>query len=329
MKNMIIIPEEQAAGMLDIQTCLDTVRDAYRACVKGEMYPGDRIAMPLIGENSGQWLTAVCTREPFFGFKFSAVFPGNPKLGMPTDQSTISLFSAVNGEQLALIGANYLTALKTGSGAGVATDLLARTDACRVGIVGTGTQAFTQVLAIQEVRQLKELRIFDMSQERMDAFAERIAKAQNHPYEIIKCTSGNDCVAGSDIVCTVTPSRKPVFDAAALQPGTHLNAIGSFTPFMQEIAEETVQKASFVVTEHVDGLWAAAGDILIPMRKASSPVTRCGAAWATSWLAAFPGERTPRKLPCMKALAPAFWIRRSPSPSTRRPKPEAESAHFP
>ena len=267
MKNMIIIPEEQAAGMLDIQTCLDTVRDAYRACVKGEMYPGDRIAMPLIGENSGQWLTAVCTREPFFGFKFSAVFPGNPKLGMPTDQSTISLFSAVNGEQLALIGANYLTALKTGSGAGVATDLLARTDACRLGIVGTGTQAFTQVLAIQEVRQLKELRIFDMSQERMDAFAERIAKAQNHPYEIIKCTSGNDCVAGSDIVCTVTPSRKPVFDAAALQPGTHLNAIGSFTPFMQEIAEETVQKASFVVTEHVDGLWAAAGDILIPYEK--------------------------------------------------------------
>lgn len=267
MKNMILIPEEQAAGMLDIQTCIRTVCEAYRACVKGEMYPGDRIAMPLTGENSGQWLTAVCTKEPFFGFKFSAVFPGNLKLGMPTDQSTISLFSAINGEQLALIGANYLTALKTGSGAGVATELLARPDACKLGIVGTGTQAFTQVLAIQEVRELKELRIFDMSEERMNAFAERIANVRNRPYEIIKCNGGNECVAASDIVCTVTPSRKPVFDAAALQPGTHLNAIGSFTPYMQEIPDGAVQKASFVVTEHTDGLWAAAGDILIPYEK--------------------------------------------------------------
>lgn len=268
MKHMIIIPEEKAAKAIDMKTALSTVREAYIACDKGEMYPGGRIAMPLSrGQSSGQWLTAVCTELPFFGFKFSAVFPDNPKCGMPTDQSTISLFSAENGEQLALIGANHLTALKTGAGAGVSTDLLARADASHLGIIGTGTQAFTQVLAIQEVRELEELRIFDMSGERMDAFAERIAAVQNRPYKIIECASGNECVAGSDIVSTATPSRKPVFDADAIQPGTHLNAIGSFTPFMQEIAETTVQKASFVVTEHVDGLWAAAGDILIPFEK--------------------------------------------------------------
>ena len=268
MKHMIVIPEEKAAAAIDMKTALATVRNAHLACGKGEMYPGGRIAMPLgRGESSGQWLTAVCTEQPFFGFKFSAVFPDNPKRGMPTDQSTISLFSAINGEQLALIGANHLTALKTGAGAGVATDLLARKDARHLGIVGTGTQAFTQVLAIQEVRELEELRVFDMAADRMDAFASRIAAVQNRPYQIIPCGSGNECVAGSDIVSTVTPSRKPVFDADALQPGTHLNAIGSFTPFMQEIAEEAVQKASFVVTEHVDGLWAAAGDILIPFEK--------------------------------------------------------------
>ena len=268
MKHMITISEEQAAVMLDIRTAMDTVREAYRACDRGEMYPGDRIAMPLALEGSaGQWLTAVCTKQPYFGSKFSAVFPGNRAYNMPTDQSTISLYSNVNGEQLALIGANYLTALKTGSGAGVATDLLARDDASRLGIIGTGTQAYTQVLAIQEVRPLTELRIFDMSSERMSAFAEKIAAVQNRPYKIIPCADGNECVANSDIVCTVTPSRKPVFDAEALQPGTHLNAIGSFTPFMQELPEGAVEKAAFVVTEHVDGLWAAAGDILIPFEK--------------------------------------------------------------
>lgn len=267
MKHMKIIPEEQAAGMLDIRASMDAVRAAYLACDRGEMYPGGRIAQPLLGDSAGQWLTAVCTKQPYFGSKFSAVFPGNRQYGMPTDQSTISLYSNVNGEQLALIGANYLTALKTGASAGVATDLLARKNASRLGIIGTGTQAYTQVLAIQEVRPLTELRIYDRSPERMEAFAKKISAAQNRPYAILPCGTPEDCVQEADILCTVTPSHTPVFDAAALQPGTHINAIGSFTPDMQELPEEAVTQAAFIVTEHVDGLWAAAGDILTPYGK--------------------------------------------------------------
>ena len=141
---------------------MDAVTGAFRACSAGDMYPGGRIALPISGEhNNGQWLTAVCRNMPYFGSKFSAVFPGNKEYGMPVDQSTISLYSNVNGEQLALIGANYLTALKTGAGAGVATDLLARKDACTLGIIGTGFQAYAQVLAIQEIRELKQLRLFN------------------------------------------------------------------------------------------------------------------------------------------------------------------------
>lgn len=265
---MFIIPEAQSATALDMATALQTVRAAYLACDRGEMYPGGRIAMPLALEGTaGQWLTAVCTEQPYFGFKFSAVFPQNTAHQLPCDQSTISLFSNVTGAQLALIGANHLTALKTGASAGVATDLLARQDACRLGIIGTGIQAFTQVMAVQSVRHLQELRVFDLSAERAHAFIEKVRAVQNHPYDIIFCSDANQCVAASDIICTVTPSRKPVFDGAALQAGTHVNAIGSFTPTMQELPEEAVQKAALIVTEHVDGLWAAAGDILIPYEK--------------------------------------------------------------
>lgn len=268
MENLLVVPEEQSAAALDMKSCIAAVRDAFIASERKEMYPGERIAMKLGNEkNAGQWLTAVCTRKPYFGYKFSAVFPDNKKYGMPCDQSTISLFSALNGKQLALIGANYLTALKTGAGAAVATDLAANPDACRLGVIGTGVQAYTQVLAIQEVRELQELRIYSRSKENVDNFAEKVRAAQNRPYRILRCEDSSECVAGSDIVCTATPSHTPVFDAKALQPGTHLNAIGSFTPFMQEIDEETVAKAAFVVTEHVDGLWEAAGDILIPYHK--------------------------------------------------------------
>ena len=268
MNDLIIIPEEKAAAVLDMQAALTAVREAYCACDRGVMFPGGRIAMPLSREGTtGQWLTAVCTEPPCFGFKFSANFPENIKNGLPAVRSTISLFSGEDGAQLAQIGANHLTALKTGAGAAVATDLLARSDAHRLGIIGTGVQAFLQVQAIQEVRELTELRVYDMSPARMEAFMERVEAVKNHPYQIIPCESANECVAASDIVCTATPSLTPVFDGAALQPGTHLNAIGSYTPLMQEIDAETVQKAAFVVTEHVEGLWTAAGDILIPLEQ--------------------------------------------------------------
>ena len=266
---MKIIPEEQAKDVLTMKQAIETVRKAYISCGKNEMYQGDRIVQTLGNEkNLGQWLTAICTEEPYFGFKFSAVFPGNPAIGMPTDQSTISLFSNENGSQLALIGANYLTALKTGAGAGVATDLLAEKGADSLAIIGTGVQAFTQVLGVQEVRDLKKLYLFDMSEERMDAFVQRIEPVKNRDYEILKCRSGNEAAESADIICTATPSRTPVCDAEAIQAGTHLNAIGSFARNMQETAPQTMEKADFIVTEHVDGLWASAtGDIMDPLEK--------------------------------------------------------------
>ena len=159
--------------------------------------------------------------------------------------------------------ANYLTAVKTGGSAAIATDLMARRDACRLGVIGSSVQVLAQVEAIQEVRGLKEVRVFGRDHKRLAVFAERVRAVQNRSYEIIKCASADECAAGSDIVATCTTSAKPVFDGKSLQPETHINAIGSFTPLMQELDAETVVRSARVITEHVDGSWAAAGDILI------------------------------------------------------------------
>lgn len=268
MADMIIINEQQARDTVDMKVALDTIRTAYKASASGKRYAPGRVVGPIRGEeNCGQWLVANCLDIPYFGSKFSAVFKDNISKGLPSVISTISLYSADTGEQLALISANYLTAVKTGGSAGVATDVMARKDAKVLGIIGTGIQAFTQVMAIQEVRELSELRIFDAIPERMEAFEKKIEAIKNRPYTIVKCSSAKECVSESDIVCTCTASLKPVFDGKDLKAGTHVNAIGSFTPFMQEIDEETVIIAARIITEHVDGLWEAAGDILIPFNK--------------------------------------------------------------
>lgn len=265
---MLFITEEQVQNVITMSKAILISRKAYTDCVNGSMYAGGRIVLPIRGdENCGQWLVANCIDVPIFGSKFSSIFPANVKRGMLREYAKINLYSAETGELLSIIDANYLTGVKTGASAGIATDLMARKDANRLGVVGTGVQAITQVLAVQEVRELKELRVFDMDSSRMDAFAERVQAVQNRPYKIIKTKTADECVSGSDIVTTCTTALTPVFHSEALNPGTHLNAIGSFKPFMQEIDEGTVIKANKIITEHVDGLWEAAGDILIPYKK--------------------------------------------------------------
>ncbi|MGM0168880.1 hypothetical protein IGI39_004635 [Enterococcus sp. AZ135] len=267
---MLQISEEQVQNAMTMDVVVPAIREAYEDNVKGEIYAGDRIFMPIRGEeNVGQWLFANCTNKPFFGSKFSSVFPENLNKGLPSVISKISLYSAETGELQALIDANYLTAIKTGGSAAIATDLMAKKSASKLGIIGSGLQAYSQVLAIQEVRELEEVYIFDIAPERVAGFIERIEKIKNRSYKIIVAASGDECVSKSDIVCTCTTSLKPVFKGSSLKPGTHVNAIGSFTSFMQEIDEETVLRADKVITEHIEGLWEAAGDILIPFEKGS------------------------------------------------------------
>lgn len=265
---MLFIKEKEIENLVNMKSALDVFRQAYKDNAAGKIYTGGRVVEPIRGEeNCGQWLTAISEAEPYFGSKFASVFPANLKKNLPSVISSISIYSAITGELVALLEANYLTAIKTGGSAGVATDLMANKNASKLGIIGSGLQAYTQVLPIQEVRELTELHVYDINPEYIDAFIEKIKKVQNRPYKIFASKTADECVSNSDIVSTCTTSLKPVFSASALKDGTHVNAVGSFTPFMQEIEDEVVTRSSRIITEHVDGLWAAAGDIIIPFEK--------------------------------------------------------------
>jgi len=265
---MVYLTEGQVQKVMPVYKAIPVVRQSHKDCSNGLILYSDRITLHVRGDDaSAIWLPACAKHLPYFGVKYATGFPANAAKGLPTVISQISLYSANTGELLCVLCANYLTAVKTGASAAVATDAMARKDAAKLGVIGTGIQAFTQVTAIQEIRQLTELRVYDLDEKRVDTFIAQVKAVQNRPYSIIKAASGDDCVANSEIVCTCTPSATPVFHADSLKPGSHLNAIGSFTPFMQEVDDETVVKASKVVTEHVDELWKVAGDLLVPLKK--------------------------------------------------------------
>ena len=265
---MLLISEGDFKEAVTITDVIDTVRTALRDYSQGLIHVPPRIAMNIRGAaNSVIFLAANCLSMPYYGIKHACSFPSNKEKGLDTVLSEIHLYCAETGRLLALIDAKLLTAMKTGAAGAVATDLLARKGDTVLAIIGTGIQARTQLEAIQQVRSLSRVKIFDTSLPRAEEFAKYIETVRNKDFPVTIARSADECVADASVVCTTTTSLTPVFPGDCLMDGAHINAIGSFTPAMQEIDTRTVVKASKIVTDDQKETWEVAGDLLVPLNE--------------------------------------------------------------
>ena len=171
------------------------------------------------------------------------------------------VFDSETGYPTALIEGAYLTALRTGAASGLATDLLARRDAKVLTIFGAGAQAPTQIEAIRAVRPIQEVRIVSRNR----TSAERLA-GQLSGVKVKVLDDRRAAVVGAEVVVAATTSQSPVFDGRVLEPGTHINGVGPYTPEMQEIDASTVERAKVFVDSREAAL-KEAGDLIIPLRQ--------------------------------------------------------------
>lgn len=202
------------------------------------------------------------------GLKVVSVYPRNAARGLPTILALVALLDAETGQPLALLDGTFLTALRTGAVSGKATELLARADATTLLCIGAGAQAFTQVWAACTARPAIA-RVLIHSRHAEHA-ARLVARLRAELPEIGARASVADdlgaAVRAADVICTATSSPTPVFDDADVQPGTHINAIGAYTPAMREVPGTTVARAR-VVVDAVDAALAEAGDLIVPLRE--------------------------------------------------------------
>ncbi len=198
------------------------------------------------------------------GLKVVTVFDGNAGLGLPRIQALVLVLDGTTGSPLAVMDGTYLTALRTGAASGAATDLLARQDAESAAILGTGVQGRTQLEAICAVRRIAKVRAFDPVEGAAAAFAREMGAALD--IEIEPVPAAAQAVRGADIVCTATTSVSPVFEDEDLEPGVHVNAVGSYQPHVQEIPAETVRRARVVVDHRASAL-AETGDLIVPIEE--------------------------------------------------------------
>ncbi len=157
------------------------------------------------------------------------------------------LYAADGGALLAMIEADLFGQLRTGAASGLATKLLANPAARTLAIIGTGKQARAQALAVCAVRPIAQVRVFGRNNERCMQFARALEaelKIETRP-----AATAQACVAGADVVVTITKSAEPVCRSEWLADGVHVNAAGANSAARRELDSATVLRAAVRVTD--------------------------------------------------------------------------------
>lgn len=182
-----------------------------------------------------------------FGAKLVSVFADGT--GRKAHEGVVVLFDGETGAPFCIADAGEITALRTPAASAAATDALARPDADVLAVIGLGRQAAGHVDAITAVRELREIRVWGRDLFGATAFAD--AMSARTGVAVSAAESVADAVRGAGIVCTVTTATDPLL--AAVDPGTHINLVGSSGPMAAEIEGALVARARFVADhrEHV------------------------------------------------------------------------------
>jgi ornithine cyclodeaminase/alanine dehydrogenase-like protein (mu-crystallin family) len=263
---MRILSRQDIQRLVSMRDVIALMRELFVEVGSGAVAMPPRSGISLNdGRDTVLFMPGHVRRMNSIGVKVVSVFPDNPATnGRSTIHATVLLNDAETGEIAAMMDGTSVTALRTAAVSALATDLLARADAHRLGVFGAGVQARSHVEAIRVVRSIDCVAVYDCSIERAQALVDGLRSngAGDCRYEI--APSADAVARGSDIIVTATTSRIPVFDGRLLMAGAHVNAIGSFKPEDRELDDETIRRGRVFVDSKPEAM-AEAGDLIIPI----------------------------------------------------------------
>ena len=253
VKDMRYFTEDEVRRMLPMKTAIDVLRRAFTDFAEGRAKHQPRRRLFLDTGAVLHSMTGAC--GGYFGTK---VYATHPRHGA---HFTVLLYEAATASPVAQFEANWLGQIRTGAVSGLAVDCLAPAKPLRVGCIGSGFQARSQLAAICAVRPVAAVHVWSRDPEKRERFAGEMSAALK--VAVSPAQSAESC-AEADVLVTATSARDPVIAAGAVAPGTLVLAMGSNNPQRRELPGELVRSAQIVV-EDAEACRIEAGDLLLAL----------------------------------------------------------------
>jgi len=255
----IIIDAARTRASLPFDRLIPALRQAFAS--GAEVPLRHHHFMPQPDGSTATILIMPAWQRAFIGIKIVTIFPENGKRALPGLFSSYLLCDGETGQHIALIDGNEITSRRTAGIAALGADFLARKDARKLLICGSGRIATLLAGAFRAVRPIEKVAVWNIN----PAGAARLVfdlRAQGIDAEV--APDLEHAVKDADIVSCATLAAKPIIKGAWLNPGVHLDLIGSFTPFMREADDEAFLKGH-VWLDTYDAL-KESGELLDPIR---------------------------------------------------------------
>ena len=240
---------------------------------------GEAVAWPTVfhifeeGKRDMDIRSGYLPGEHIFGHKTIGFFAGNVEKGLPNLMATINVFDEFTGAPIGILEGAYITGVRTGAAGAIGAKYLARKDSETLFVLGAGNQAAYQIAAtICCFPGLKKVYVADLLfPENAERFVAGIKARLMDELGIdasgvtFEATNQPDVtVPQSDIVITVTPSRKPVIRKEWVRPGMHFSTVGSDMEGKEELDSEIFRNARVFVDDMTHCI--EAGEVEIPVK---------------------------------------------------------------
>lgn len=185
--------------------------------------------------------------EEYYLIKIASGFYENRKRNLPWAQGMMLLFRQETGEPVCiLLDEGYLTDVRTAAAGAVAARCLAPKNVRRIGIFGTGVQGRMQLEYLSGVVACREVVVWGRSQDGLDAYRKAVTTLG---FTVHITQDAEEVGRQCNLIVTATPSKTPLLPAEAIQPGTHITAMGSDTTEKQELDPRILERADVVVAD--------------------------------------------------------------------------------
>ena len=251
----LYLSEAEVGEILTMDLALEAVEEVFDAWGRGEVvnHPRSRIAL---GGGSYNLMSA--------GWPAKGIVGSKSYVGGSGGISFQVLIYGASGEGLlGVLDANLMGQVRTGAASGVATRYMARwCDNGKVGVIGSGYQARTQLEAVTKVRELGSAAVYSRSAENRDAFATAMTEKLELPVTAV--TSVEECVEGADIIIVITNAREPVLLGDMVKERVHINAAGANGWQRRELDTRAVAKCDVIATDDIDQAKIECADLMAP-----------------------------------------------------------------